>query len=275
MDMTIPSLPLEIWTRILGHVSEPHYLPRTWLNCRRVSHAFKAATETAFTDVYLRRMVIRTELAEIIDLTFAGFAENDRSVVCFAHAPADRRDAPPRMPPELMARLEQQAERAWTREHQRYLSSIENGSPSLLYQIWLMGHVEDTGFPGLKMDISSRSMWFEWKTLLSTMFGEIEYRKWLLRKEIEASLGEGNEESWGESPPQDAISRVANIEMHVRKLRPWNAASKPGRDRRQEWQVNSLQAYRPDLGVWWREEENWGVVYDEVHPRYPQRPPET
>ncbi|KAF7518233.1 hypothetical protein G7054_g13535 [Neopestalotiopsis clavispora] len=264
--MTIPALPLEIWTRILGHVSEPHYLPRTWLNCRRVSHAFKAATETAFADVYLRRMVIRTELAEIIDLTFAGFAEHDRSVVCFGHAPDDRRDAPPRMPPELMARLEQQTERAWTREHQRYLDSIQNGSPSLLYQIWLMGHVEDTGFPGLKMDISCRSLWFEWKTLLSTMFGEIEYRKWLLRKALETLHERGDETAWRDHPPQDSLSRMASIEMHVRKLRPWNAASKPGRDRRQEWQVSALQAYRSDVAVWWTQEESWGIFYDETMP---------
>ncbi|KAI0155694.1 hypothetical protein BJ166DRAFT_339766 [Pestalotiopsis sp. NC0098] len=271
--MPTPALPLELWTKILSSLTEPHYLPRTWLSCRRVSHAFKVATEAAFTDVYLRRMVIRTELAEPIDLTFSGFSE-DRSFVCFRHdsAAATANNPPLRMPPELRARLEERAEQAWEREHQLYLDSMQTSAPRMLYQVWLMGHVEDTRFPGLQVDIPSRSLRFEWKPLLNNMFGEIEYRKWILRGEWESLLAESDELELKWFPPDTGIPHMAAvIESQVRTVRTWQHAWNPGSNRRRDWQIKALRAYR-DLGdKWWQQEEDWGRFYDEVPPRFTRK----
>ncbi|KAK8061753.1 hypothetical protein PG994_008119 [Apiospora phragmitis] len=48
-----PHLPLEVWTRIISKIIDCRYLPRVWLNCRRVSYALKVATETAFIAKHL------------------------------------------------------------------------------------------------------------------------------------------------------------------------------------------------------------------------------
>ncbi|KAH7033522.1 uncharacterized protein B0I36DRAFT_110186 [Microdochium trichocladiopsis] len=53
-----PPLPLELWIRIIGFVTDSRYIPRAWLNFRRVSSSFKAATELAFSDRHLRNTEI-------------------------------------------------------------------------------------------------------------------------------------------------------------------------------------------------------------------------
>ncbi|KAJ1329658.1 hypothetical protein MN608_06394 [Microdochium nivale] len=51
-------LPLELWIRIIGFITDSRYIPRVWLNFRRVSSFFKAATEFAFCDSHLRHTEI-------------------------------------------------------------------------------------------------------------------------------------------------------------------------------------------------------------------------
>lgn len=264
-----PELPIEIWIRILGFVSDFRYLPRTWLNCRRVSHAFKAATEMAFTDVYLTQMTIRVEMAEVLELKFDGLSP-DREFVRFRHLTADKPSIPSRIPSTLRARLERETERVWQREHDQYLISVQNSAPSLLYQVWLMGFVEDPGYPNLSVDTAKRTLSFRWKVMLSTMFGEIEYRKWLCRK---ARMEDGGDittdRSEAEQLDAESVQR-RNIEMCVRKTRPrnrgWNRFFESWR--RQEWQLDALLAYRADIETKSDLEEDWGTFYDLVEPKY-------
>ncbi|KAK6068211.1 hypothetical protein SCUP515_09706 [Seiridium cupressi] len=258
-----PGLPLEIWAKILGHVTDPCYIPRTWLNSRRVSHAFKAATEMAFVDVYLPQTRINVELAEVIELTFDGLLE-DRGFVRYKHVFPP--NPPSRISRSTFLHLQQHTERIWQREHNRYLDRIKEGSPHLLYHISFMTYVEDPWFPDFDEDIpTKRSLSFRWKPMLSTMFGEIEYRKWLLRRELEAE-----EENGPASSKIGVDLRRVDIELHVRRIRPQNRAwdTSPTCNRRQEWQVSSLNAYRPrgitDSGP----EEDWGTFYNHVTPRF-------
>lgn len=55
---TCPQLPIELWIRIIGLITDSRYLPRAWLGFRRVSSCFKAATELAFSDRHLRNTEI-------------------------------------------------------------------------------------------------------------------------------------------------------------------------------------------------------------------------
>jgi len=55
---TCPQLPIELWIRIIGLITDSRYLPRAWLDFRRVSSHFKAATELAFSHRHLRNTEI-------------------------------------------------------------------------------------------------------------------------------------------------------------------------------------------------------------------------
>ncbi|KAH8678349.1 hypothetical protein BX600DRAFT_507301 [Xylariales sp. PMI_506] len=465
--MSLPHFPLEIWVHILGSVTDARYLPRLWLDGRRVSRAFRAATEQAFAHSYLPRMRICVELAELLELSFAGFSppgeEEKRkgsgggggggspsnlffsappgSSPSSAAAPAphpaagsvkeeegerDERHQRPsgqgstgdlsqqsvngegisktqntnsrvvkeegggigarggevdggggeqsrekedhtarayfrqlrsaarqhpdgtykkplRMPSELRDRLERAAtERVWSREHARHLHSLATGSPTMLYTVWLGTNggggsggggsgssggssgsggcmVEDPGFPGLEVDIAGRMLSFRWRPLLTSMFGEIEYRKWAFRREVLAAetVTENREEKEEEdgtlagvgdvsdsaSPtatttttttttataettqrgstealrgPKSARSgkdqswdyaHLHGLELQARRRRRrnrvWSRTFES--DRRQEWLVNALMAYRTqpqDHGLGQEEEEGWGTFYD-------------
>lgn len=261
----LPALPLELWTQVLSSITDSCYLPRTWLNCRRVCHLLKVATEMAFIDVYLPQMTICVELAEMLELTYVGLS-SDGEFADFKQS-VEQQGAQQRLTQGVQAGFEDPTERIWQREHYRYAVSIEKGSPSMLYHTWLMGLVEDTGFPDLHMDITNRGMAFRWKPLLSTMFGEIEYRKWLLRHLSDHSVSNDSKEDRNTTDEEERM-KITEIELHVRRIRPrnraWNLSSEG--DRRQEWQVNALQAYRTDdeVGL----EENWGTFYNHVRPRY-------
>ncbi|KAH8204154.1 hypothetical protein TruAng_001706 [Truncatella angustata] len=266
----LPPLPLEIWTKILSCDVDPRYLPRTWLNCRRVSRAFKAATEMAFVDVYLPRMTICVELSEMIELVYGGLSV-DRQFVTLKQSLDDQDGAPSRISESTKRQWREQLSRTWTKEHYRYVDLIQKGSPSILYHIWLEGYVEDPGFPDLSVDIEKRTLAFRWKPMLSNMFGEIEYRKWFLRKDVER----GNSLRFrrgklGQLRNSDA-ARVTAVELHVRRIRlrngAWDLSST--NEKRQTWQVSALQAFRSDDEMGQGEEQGWGTFYDEVRPRFP------
>jgi len=84
-----PRLPPEVWTRIIGFVTDCHYLPRVWLNCRRVSHAFKVATETAFISKHLphTRVEFDTRSREVLRDLDGNIVGGEDIVVKFSHPP--------------------------------------------------------------------------------------------------------------------------------------------------------------------------------------------
>lgn len=267
-NQPLPTLPIEVWVRILGSITEYRYLPRTWLNSRCVSLAFKAATEMAFIDVYLPQMRICVELAEIMELGYDGLSR-DREFINFREFPAHQTNNYSRIPAGLRRRLEQQTERAWQKEHESYEQSVLSCAPRLLYHVWIVGYVEDPVFPDLQVDTAARKLSFRWKPMLSTMFGEVEYRKWLFKKTLDnIGLGEagGIADDTGEA--QRVLAR--NIEMHVRKLRMWNSRWDKHFSswRRQEWQLDALLAYRGDGLTKLDLEEGQGKFYEYVKPTH-------
>ncbi|KAI1843254.1 hypothetical protein JX266_010608 [Neoarthrinium moseri] len=228
-------LPLEIWVRVLSSITDSQLLPQAWLNCRLVSRGFRVATETAFVGTYLPQMKLCVELTELLELTFFGVSP-DRTLARFTHVlrAGSGQSFPLRMPLHLQRRLEQETERIWQREHERYVKSIQEGAPSLLYTCWVEGFVEDPPFLGLEVDVARRMLSFRWQPTLSTMFGEIEHRRQLLSQ---VERGEGR---------LSTTDRMREIEMQVRKQRPrnqaWNQRFDP--ERRQDWQLNALMGYR-------------------------------
>jgi hypothetical protein len=244
------ALPLELWVLGLGSVTDACYLPRLWLNCRRVSRAFRAATEMAFADIYLPQMKVCVELAHLLELTFDGLS-HDGARACFRHQPAaDDGVRPLRIPAELQRRLDQELVRLWKREHDMYLRYLEECAPSLLYTTWLMSLVEDPVFPDLEIDFSERRLSFVWKSMLSTMFGEIEYRREKARAGAIEEEGGPSEQSQLQAAAPKGVDGRSNrdyeIELEVRKQRVRNHAwaRRFNAERRQEWQLKALVGYR-------------------------------
>lgn len=256
-DIRTPALPFELWVHILGSVTDSCYLPRIWLHCRRVSHAFRAATEMAFADVYLPQMKVCVELSRLLELSFDGLS-GDRTRARFRHRPgaADGEARPLRIPVELQRRLDEEPVRLWTREQERYLKSLDDGTPTLLYTTWLMGLVEDAAFPDLEVDFSERRLSFTWRPMLSMMFGEIEHRRRMSMPSI-ADQEETEADAWPGENDTDTDSDIYNserlyrIELQVRKQRSRNHAwgRRYDAERRQNWQLKALLGYRQECSA--------------------------
>ncbi|KAK7985549.1 heterogeneous nuclear ribonucleoprotein r [Apiospora saccharicola] len=158
-----PHLPLEVWTRIIGFVTDCHYLPRVWLNCRRVSHAFKAATETAFIRKHLPHTHIEFDVRtkEVLRDVNENKVGLDDIVVKFSHLSEDRE------------RAVFVGERPYEEDKCVRLSS---GG----------GDVNDTVLPGLQIDFDKVEVSVLWKPMLSMLYGEAEYLKWARKVESQS-----------------------------------------------------------------------------------------
>ncbi|KAK8122892.1 hypothetical protein PG984_011562 [Apiospora sp. TS-2023a] len=192
-----PYLPLEVWTRIIGFVTDCHYLPRVWLNCRRVSHAFKAATETAFISrhfphTHIEFDVRRKEVLRDVDGNKVGL---DDIVVKFSHLSEDRERAVfvgERAYEEDKTRLSSGRTMYdvlignWRRRLTKYMEDPTIPINWPCHMLYVRREVNDTVLPGLQIDFDKVEVSVLWKPMLSMLYGETKYLKWAQKVESQS-----------------------------------------------------------------------------------------
>lgn len=204
-----PSLPLEVWERIIAQINA-NYHPRTWLNIRRVSHLLKAATEHVFAAEHLpqsriefKPLVLReASLAsnpEVIQiqLSYEGLSDDgDRAIFTSKESFHNLKDM----------RLSSHAHGAnktvydalihrWhqlSRPYTQTRPSIEDVCyPNHCFVLYR--DINDTELPGVQIDLERVTVSFLWKPMLSLFYGEIEYEKWASKvmEQHAARMGQG------------------------------------------------------------------------------------
>ncbi|ORY08784.1 hypothetical protein BCR34DRAFT_488262 [Clohesyomyces aquaticus] len=174
-ESVCPSLPPELWIRILSHHTDLLHL---WTTCRLVSPTFLAYVEQAFAETHLRTARIdfqlekhnlggRTRRPEI-PCTFDRFGGSDgnqdgngRDVVWFT----DHRS--------------REEEDVYDEVMERWADRVRTSKPETPHYIISLGSiVNDTALPGLKFDANGRGVSFRWREMLTLFFRE---QAWFLQ----------------------------------------------------------------------------------------------
>ncbi|KAK8075356.1 hypothetical protein PG997_010019 [Apiospora hydei] len=190
--MSSPQLPLELWTRIISHVTDCRYLPRVWLNCRLVSHTFKAATEAAFIAKHLPH----TRIEFAVPLEKWGLLDNngkkiedDSIFMKFSHLAEDgERAVFVREKPDEELSTQLSSDRFIEYWRQALSGHLENPTVSVNYPVhtvYVRREVNDTVLPSPQIDIGKVEASFLWKPMLSMLYGEAEYTKWAQKVETQ------------------------------------------------------------------------------------------
>ncbi|KAK7914183.1 hypothetical protein PG985_011886 [Apiospora marii] len=179
-----PHLPLEIWTRIVGFITDCHYLPRVWLNCRRVSHALKVATETAFIARHPP-----TPASSSIPGARSHLSE-DGSRAVFVRENAADYEAYKSVRLSSGGTLYEKTIRDWRRICTGCMEdpTIHINWPRHI--LYVRREVNDTVLPGLQVDFDAIEVSVLWRPMLSMLYGEAEYLKWAQKVERQHNVTE-------------------------------------------------------------------------------------
>ncbi|KAF2817287.1 uncharacterized protein BDZ99DRAFT_457038 [Mytilinidion resinicola] len=244
----IPSLPPELWIRILTYNAD---LTHLWTTCRQVSQSFRAFTEQAFADTHLRHTAIHfhldkynlggsTRRPEVVT-TFTRFSSSRlKERVYFAHNQTDDEI------PEFRIKKTGRGGRGKTKETdiaclrklllERWRQQVQDIRPECPnYVIQIGDMVNDTELPGLELDeYTGVEISFEWRRMLDAFFREQERMRRLADSWVGLQNADANglraESSLGvsqhrEVAPQMAESRrkVAAGEMTQADQLVWSA----------------------------------------------------
>ena len=190
-----PSLPLELWVQIIGSITDSRYLPRVWLNFRRVSRTFKEATEMAFISTHLRHaeLSFRECQASVHDLQanlvyphvilrFDRLARDDRGRAVFTRRQPAESLKQVRVvgagPDDNLFDLSIRRWRASLEPYATAAASPEKPYARPPHALSVRRIVNDTALPGLEVDFEKHEVSVQWAPMLSLLFGEEEYKKW-------------------------------------------------------------------------------------------------
>ncbi|KAF2465716.1 uncharacterized protein BDR25DRAFT_336825 [Lindgomyces ingoldianus] len=165
---TCPSLPPEIWIRILSHHLD---LTHLWTTCRRVSSTFQAYVEQAFAETHLRSTQIDFQLEKH---NLGGRTRRPEVPCTFSHFSSDAGKL-------RVYFTDKRGKREVSREEKggyekvmgRWEERVRMSKPETPhYTISLGGTVNDTGLPGLKLNAKERAIEFKWRDMLTLFFRE-------------------------------------------------------------------------------------------------------
>ncbi|KAF1976480.1 hypothetical protein BU23DRAFT_627973 [Bimuria novae-zelandiae CBS 107.79] len=161
-----PSLPPEIWIRILTYNTDLNHL---WTVCRNVSTHFRAYTEQVFAESVIRNTHIDFHLEKYnqggkskrpeVPTSFARFAlgiklengEREKTLVCFQ----DHR---------RKSDIAGGRKKDYDRIMERWESNVNEWKPQMPnYTIRVDNIVNDTELPGLDINIAMRQIQFDWR----------------------------------------------------------------------------------------------------------------
>lgn len=197
----LKQLPVEIWARVIGFITDSRYLPRVWLHFRQVSRGFKTATELAFVQKHLQYTNVefgpwsmvkdrdQNKVSCRLTLVFKGLAGEDRDRAIFA-SDEDLESTKATQLEEFMGgiTLHRHLTNQWRIEFGPYSDpppdSVFAWPPHILA---VRREANDTELPGLRVDWEEHQISVLWKPMLSLFFGELEYMKWADRIELQHS----------------------------------------------------------------------------------------
>ncbi|KAF2744393.1 hypothetical protein M011DRAFT_479963 [Sporormia fimetaria CBS 119925] len=246
-----PSLPPELWLRILSHHTDVTHL---WTTCRLVSTSFLAYTEQVFCQKYVKSVQIDWELEEynlggtsrrpVVPMQFHAFSRDREKKVAYFRDKRDKSE----VCPQKWSRA-----KPWTSYEQimlRWEANVKGTRAEMPnYTIVIEGLVNDTSLPTLDINVADREISFDWRAMLTAFFKQ-ERRLEALRKLWETE---------NSAPPENKRTCTADSMVpHGDPVpKPWSVADleirkQVRRERLKEhyadndemvWALNSLQYY--------------------------------
>ncbi|RYP36274.1 hypothetical protein DL767_003427 [Monosporascus sp. MG133] len=302
-------LPVEVWAQIISFITDSRYLPRTWLHFRRVSRAFKHATEMAFISSHLPHadLIFREHRSSFhadlifpkVVFKFDRLADGDRSRAVFVR----------KHPAESLREISVVADggggaarddnnlfdltmRRWRETMEPYATHAaaqqqqqqtpKKSSPSSPSYAWrphvlaVRRVVNDTALPGLEVDYEKQEISVLWAPMLSLLFGEEEYIKWAKKVDYQHSSARRGMESMmrmvdsGEMP----YDEVADLMWEFTTKRNFRVLDLVRRERLARYEHNGQDrrddALKRHVVVKAREHLEWANFADEFIYRGPE-----
>jgi hypothetical protein len=254
----IPSLPPEIWIRILSYHSD---LTHLWTTCRLVSPAFRDFTEQVFAEYHLRNTYVDFQLEKYnlggktkrpeIPTTFSHFSQDVVKRMAWF---SDTRDIQDVVGAVVGANPSRKGKGKLNLEYKsvmdRWEENVKNLKPELpYYTIRVSDMVNDTALPGLELDREGRRVSFNWRGMYRAFFKE-EARLRERRKTWEAEVATKLEEQRikrckGEKISVDDVPKIWTIAKIVFKKQIRRARLKEFYDDNDEksWVIDSLKHF--------------------------------
>ncbi|RYP22003.1 hypothetical protein DL765_001909 [Monosporascus sp. GIB2] len=297
-------LPVEVWAQIISFITDSRYLPRTWLHFRRVSRAFKLATEMAFVSSHLPHadLIFREHRSSFhadlifpkVVFKFDRLADGDRSRAVFVR----------KHPAESLREISVVADcggggggggarddnnlfdltmRRWRETLEPYAAHAARQQTSKSAPYAWRPHVlavrrvvNDTALPGLEVDYEKQEISVLWAPMLSLLFGEEEYIKWAKKVDYQHSPARRGMESMmrmvdsGETP----YDEVADLMWEFTTKRNFRVLDLVRRERLARYEHNDRDlrddALKRQVVVKAREDLEWADFADEFTYRGPE-----
>ncbi|KAF2731523.1 hypothetical protein EJ04DRAFT_579073 [Polyplosphaeria fusca] len=248
-----PTLPPELWIRILSHHPDPAHL---WTTCRTLSRTFLAYTEQVFAEYHLRNTSVIFPLEKYnlggqtkrpeAEVEFERFGDGPRKVTAYfglkgrtigevEHQGKKRRVGKWLTEDEIMKRWEDRMQ--------------ERSAKMPGYLIRIGTFVNDTHLPNLSFDPIRREISFEWRGMFTAFFRE-QLQLRALKKRWEKDSAKKFEENRkqlakGEKLSVDDLPKSwASMEVELRKkirrarLKEWYKD-----DEEMVWALGSLKQF--------------------------------
>ncbi|RYO78334.1 hypothetical protein DL766_009214 [Monosporascus sp. MC13-8B] len=296
-------LPVEVWAQIISFITDSRYLPRTWLHFRRVSRAFKHATEMAFVSSHLPHadLIFREHRSSFhadlifpkVVFKFDRLADGDQGRAVFVR----------KHPAESLREISVVADcgggggggarddnnlfdltmRRWRETLEPYAThAARQQTPKSAPYAW-RPHVlavrrvaNDTALPGLEVDYEKQEISVLWAPMLSLLFGEEEYIKWAKKVDYQHSSARRGMESMmrmvdsGEMP----YDEVADLMWEFTTKRNFRVLNLVRRERLGRYEHNDQDlrddALKRQVVVKAREDLEWANFADEFIYRGPE-----
>ncbi|RDW69906.1 hypothetical protein BP5796_08303 [Coleophoma crateriformis] len=158
-----PPLPTELWIRILGNLNKDSDLPQLWTSCRHVSTVFRDVVEFMFRGKHLSKTWIHYDLGIHYSEDYARMLINVK--FRFARLSDDRERA--------IFHLDQCAEAYKDLLRRRLRKRVEKHDlEAPHHSVQVRRDLNDTPIPALQVDYENLELSCNWKSLLSSFYGE-------------------------------------------------------------------------------------------------------
>lgn len=247
-----PSLPPELWIRILGFNTD---LVHLWTSCRHVSHTFCAYTEQVFAEHVIRNTFIDFHLEKY---NLGGKSKRPEIPTSFSHfelgakRPAGRREKGSAVFRDKRRKSDVGGgkKKEYDKLMERWEGNVKGRKPELPnFTIRVDDMVNDSEIPDLKIDISRREISLDWRRMYTLFFREQALfrtlkQRWQLEtvaqmKEVNARIARNDQPSISEYPPLWLIAKIQLRKQVRRKRLSEHYAGKE----EMLWAISSLEHY--------------------------------
>jgi hypothetical protein len=254
-DSICPSLPPELWIRILSYHSD---LTHLWLTCRAVSSTFCAYTEQVFAEYVLRDTHIDFQLEKY---NLGGKSRRPEVAVKFAQFDAEKKVANFRVRKGdgegiLMGGKGGDRQRKWRQRlgipeksvMERWEERVKSSRPEMPnYTVRIGDTINDTALPGLAFDADNKEIRVEWRGMFRSFFreqqrAEVLKRRWMDQVARNVAKMENGEKILVESMHLPWSIAETQIRKEVRRKRLRDYYDEQGNDE-MVWAVDSLECY--------------------------------